>query len=250
MKCPDEDTLHEFVSGELSPEDQAGVCSHLQECESCRLALREVIRVHKSLREAVRSSECIPLGDLEGYIWGLLSAPEAEGVESHLETCEFCRRRLKLLDDALPEASEEARRQERVFLVSAAEDRAKDLAREALGKLVPSFAQLFDRVWERVSLYLEKLGPSSIDQLPEGEAPAALAGALGFAEEPDHRAEMAAVAVLIILSVQVDLLRGSVEREREAIRKRVSEIADRLGAGSELKRRLKEEVPELLLREK
>ena len=242
MSCVDEVTLHRYVSGELSEKNSSNVARHIRECSTCWSRLREVLALHSILHKAVDTETCVSVDDIEGYVMGLLTDDEKEEVDGHLATCEFCRKRKDALKNALPEKKEFVRRQQQRFRLAVAEEEA----REAIEDIFAEGTELFQSVWEEVENFIEDRDWQQLAEVTSTDSPGQLAGTLGFAGEPSSRLRMVVLIVLTVALLEWEATSAE-KKELDEVREHVDHIAQRLGAGRELRGRLCDAVPSIVI---
>ncbi len=243
MNCPEKKILQDLVDCELSEEQHIEVIAHIKSCDKCRGQLKQMLVFYRALSDVVAMEACPSKDELENFAHGKLSLQNSDRVREHIVLCAQCESYVQLFQATDEQLAEQAEREKVIFQKAAAQGRAYDAARVILKKLLPDKVSVFDSLWEHISGVLEEMLESkSIKGLSFGDS-GEFAGALGFSGVPDPQTAAAAIIIGTTLATAYSLGNTVIASDPAAIKQTVSDIAGRLGAGKELKKRLAETVP-------
>jgi len=207
------------------------------------------LRTYSILARYARACPCPPMRDIEEYVAGVAEADVERRVTSHLADCEACRTFVELMRVSQGDVAEMVEEEERRFVTAQAEERGRGAAEALLKILLPGRPGLFETVWESSLKFFEGLSRTEPRQWPQFERAEQLAGAMGFAGRPTGEVTAGVIASMTVLGTAWELAVGKIEESREEVRQEVTELAGRLGAGGELRGRLAEALPDILIRE-
>ena len=248
MDCPRDDTLHDLVSAELSAAKRADVLDHVRSCDSCKADVRRLLVLYWALQRGTGKEECPPAKLLAGYAREQLAAGEHQQVEKHVAHCARCASYVELVGMSEEErgAATEAAKAE--FHEALAEDLGRRVSEQALVKLLPGREELLDLLWERIVALIRDLRTKSRDEWPVLRERQQLAGALGFAGDPDAETRAAVTIIGTMVYTAWAVVSEEVQTKPDALRKLAHGTATRLGAGKQLATRLTDTVVKLFTR--
>lgn len=248
MDCPDKQILQDLVDDKLGNGKAAQVVEHIRSCNKCKSEFGEILRMYKGLKEVVGEAECPSKDTLEKYVKNALSKTVLNDIKKHIELCVSCSSFVHLLTASEAELARWQAEEERSYQEFVDKNLGYEVAKEVLGKLLPTKLELFDKIWDSVLKLVLDLRTKAVEQWPKFGATEPLAGVLGFSDASDPETSASSTILVTTLLVAQQIADGELEGSSEKIESAVRIAAKRLGAGKELQKKLIETVPEILLR--
>ena len=243
MNCPDNVVLQDFIEGELPKEELLLVVEHVRSCEICRKNLHDMISIFKIMSKVVNEDACPSVELLESYVLQSSLGEKSEQITKHVALCEHCKFYIWALQASEKELTEWQTQEEQAYQ----EYEAFDTAKETLQKLLPNKLELIDNIWQSVLAFVLDLKGKAIENWPSFDTGTHLVGVLGFEESYDPEAEAASIIMATTLYVSQAISDGQVKPCQEDIETLIRDVAAKLGAGKELRKRLIETVPPIVL---
>ncbi len=248
MNCPDKETIQDFVDGELSESKIKQTVEHIRSCDACKAELQELWTLHHTLNHVVDTDECPSLETLEKYADNSCSDEQAGEIAEHIDVCGRCRSYVWAFQASEEELANWQAQEELAYKEFEAKELGYDAARETLGKLLPGKIDLLDRLWQSALGFVLEIKDKAVENWPSFNQETRLAGVLGFADASDPEAEAASVIMATTLYVAQAVSDGDIEPSTKDIQTTINEVATKLGAGKELRIRLIETLPPLVLK--
>lgn len=248
MACLQKEVLEDLVDGELGERETAQAVAHIKSCDKCRREFSTILALWEGLRAAVARDACPPGTVLKEYAENALRAERRAAIQEHIDFCNACRTTVWVLTASEAQLTEWQAQEERAYRQERARTVGCEAAREALAGLLPIGLEFLDRVLDSAWRLALDLKARTAAQWPKFGAAGQLAGALGFAGAPGPEVTATSIILVTALLVAQKITDGDIEATAEAVTTAVREAALTLGAGKELRQRLVEKVPPLLLR--
>ena len=248
MDCLRIEVLHDLVDGELGESEAAQAIAHIKSCRKCGQEFAEILAIYEGLRAVVAEDVCPPRTTLEAYADDTLAADTKAAVKQHIEFCSACRYHVWLCTASESELAQCQAEEEQAHRQYEAQTLGREAAREALANLLPVGLEFWDRMWDSARQLVLDLRAKAPEQWPTFGTPGQLAGAIGFAGDSDPETTATSIILVTTLLVAQRIVEGEIEAKTDPIGAAVREAAQALGAGKELRKRLVETVPPILLR--
>ena len=248
MNCPDKETFQDFVDGELSESNIKQIVKHVQSCDTCKTELRELYTLHNALSQVVDKDKCPLLDALEKYADNRCSDKQTGEIAEHIDFCSRCRSYVWAFQASEEELANWQAQEEQAYKKFEAKELGYDAAKEVLCKLLPGKIDLVDKIWQSALSFMLDLKDKAIKNWPSFNQETRLVGVLGFADASDPETDAASIIMATTLYVSQSVSDGDIEPSTEDIEAAIKEVAEKLGAGKELQKRLIETVPPLVLK--
>ena len=237
MECPEQEFIDRLLEGELSDSEKKQLAEHISRCQSCREKYELEKLFYLGLEKAFAEDPCPEKAELEAYLEGRVSDARKKEIENHLITCHRCETELGFLTN--PESVKEwERKEEKLFRLAQAEEMAREVAQRVEKEIFPK-AGLVERIWSKVSSLFDQLREKDVPQWHGIVRDKATAGAMGFSGGMPLEVEAAAIMLLTVLGMAHRLAEG----EEMDFPQAADNLSRSLGAGSALRKRLRDVTP-------
>jgi hypothetical protein len=247
MNCPDKKTLQDFVDGELPERQHSQVAEHVRACHTCKVELNEILSLYKALNRIIDKDECFPAALLKDYADNICDAAQKRRIKDHLNSCGRCSAYIWAFGASVEELQNWQQQEELEYHEYTKKYLGYSTARDVLSKLLPSRLDFLDEAWNSVAAFVINLKTQAAQNWPSLAGGPQLAEALGFAESSDAQTDAASMILVTCLYVSQALADGEIEPSQKDLEAVVKDISEKLGAGKELRKRLIETVPSLIL---
>lgn len=248
MDCLKKELLEDLIDGELDESQAIQAMAHIRSCKQCQHEFVEMLALYEGLRAVVAEDACPTKATLESYADNALTAGEMMAVKEHLEFCSTCRFHVWLCTASEAELARWQTDEERAHRRHQAMNWGREAVHEVLSCLLPAGLGFWDRMWDSAHQLVEDLRAKAPNDWPTLGAPEHLAGAIGFAGTPDPKVTATSIILVTTLFVAQRITDGEIEAKLGTIATAVDEAGQAFGAGKELRKRLVETVPPILLK--
>lgn len=245
MDCSDKEAMQDFIDGELPKAETRTIAEHIRSCETCKTELQEILSLHKILDQVVSEDKCPSFDLLESYVNNTCQDGK---IEEHIDLCSRCRFYVWTLQATEADLANWQVQDEKAYKEFRESDPGFATVKDTLRKLLPAKIDLLEKGWESILSFVLNLKDMSLDNWPSFNQETQLVGVLGFAETSDPETDAASVIMATTLYVSQLVSDGQVKPEQEDIEAAIKEAATKLGAGKELRKRLIETVPPIILK--
>lgn len=248
MDCPDKEVIQDFVDGDLSESTVKQLMTHIRSCDACKTELRQLYTLHSALNRIVDKDKCPLLDELEKYADKSCSDEQTGKITEHIDFCSRCRSYVWAFQASEEELADWQAQEELDFKEFEAKELGYNTAKETLQKLLPNKIDLLEKGWGSILSLVLDLKDRAMESWPSFDQRAQLVGVLGFAETYDPETDAASVIMATTLYVSQLVSDGQVKPYKKDIEVAIEEVATKLGAGKELRKRLIETVPPIILK--
>lgn len=247
MNCPSKEVMQDFIDGELPEAENQKIAEHIRSCDTCKTELQEILSLHNTINQVVSEDECPSYDLLESY--ANTGANEKIGkIKEHINLCSRCRFYVWALQATEADLADWQGQEEKAYKEFCIKDAGFNAVKDALQKLLPAKINLLEKGWESILSFVLDLKDKAMESWPSFDQRAQLVGALGFAETYDPETDAASVIMATTLYVSQLVSDGQIKPHQEDIEAAIEETATKLGAGKELRKRLIETVPPIILK--
>jgi hypothetical protein len=249
MNCIDDEIIQQLLDGELSEAQKQTIMRHIKTCDACKASLREAIELHRSLDAVISQIPCPSEQMLEAFAAKTLDALGQSQISQHIVLCPRCDYYVRLCQMSAEEVLAAEEKEKAFFRIALAEDQARSVAKATIEKLMPKEVAntIFSGLWDCAVDAFEKMCDKGLDKLPRLSGSGELAGALGFSGAVDPQWLASAIITLTTLATIHQAAMLNVSNNRDRIKGLASSFAEQLGAGKELKARILQTLPALVV---
>lgn len=248
MDCLSKEAMQDFIDGELPKVEIQTIAEHVRSCGACKTELQEILSLHSVLNQVVSEDKCPSYDLLESYSNNACESSKISEIKDHIDMCSRCRFYVWALQASEADLADWQAQDE----IAYKEFREKDLSfttvKETLQKLLPDKIDLLEKGWGSILSLVLDLKDRAMESWPSFDQRAQLVGVLGFAETYDPETDAASVIMATTLYVSQLVSDSQVKLHQEDIEAAIEEVATKLGAGKELRKRLIETVPPIILK--
>lgn len=248
MNCLSKETMQNFIDGELSEPDILEISEHIRSCDACKTELQEILSLQNILNQVISEDECPSYDFLESYSNNTCDSNKISETKEHIDLCSRCRSYVWALQASEADLANWQKQDELAYSEFKAKDLGYDAAKATLKELLPAKMDLLEKAWQSVLALVIDLKDKAIENWPSFDQRTQLVGVLGFAETYDPETDAASVIMATTLYVSQMVSDGQIKPHQKDIEAAIEEVAAKLGAGKELRKRLIEIVPPIILK--
>ena len=248
MDCPDKETMQDFIDSELPEVDIQTIAEHIRSCDACKTELQDILSLHNVLDQVVSEDKCPSYDELESYANNTAENSTIGKIKDHIDLCSRCRFYVWTLLASEADLADWQARDEKAYKEFCERDLGFNTVKDTLQKLLPAKIDLLEKGWESILSFVLDLKDKAMENWPSFGQQAQLVGVLGFAETSDPQTDAASVIMATTLYVSQLVSDGQIKPQAEDIEAVIEEAATKLGAGKELRKRLIETVPPIILK--
>ena len=248
MNCPNKETMQDFIDGELPEVKSQQIAEHIRSCDTCKTELQEILSLQNILNEVVSEDKCPSYDFLEDYSNGTCDSSKVTETREHIDLCSRCRFYVWMLQASEAELADWQVQEKKAYREFCEKDLGFAAVKNTLQKLLPSKVNLLEKGWESILSLVLDLKDKAMESWPSFNQRAQLVGVLGFSEAYDPQTEAALVIMATTLYVSQLVSDGQIKPKQEEIEVAIQETATKLGAGKELRKRLLETVPSIIIK--
>ncbi len=247
MNCPDREIIQDYIDSELSDTNAKSITEHIRTCSTCKKQLQELLAFHDTLNSLVENDQCPSIADLERYSNNTCQQAQANEIGEHIGLCSRCQTYVWALGASQQELDNWQKQEEQGFREYLARTPGYIAAKESLLKLLPAKLEMLDESWQSVLSWVSSLKDKALENWPSLTQQPQLAGVLGFAQTSDPQSQATSIILMTTLYVSEAIADGTIKSSQQDIEIMVKQVAEKLGAGKELQKRLLETVPAVIL---
>lgn len=247
MDCPGKEIMQDFIDGELPETEIQTIAGHIRSCGTCKTEFQVILSLQNVLNQVVSEDKCPSYDFLESYANNTCESSKIE-IKEHIDLCSRCRFYVWALRASEANLADWQTQDEEAYKEFCARDLGFNTVKETLQKLLPAKIDLLEKGWESILSFVLNLKDKAMESWPSFDQRAQLVGVLGFTETSDPETDAASVIMTTTLYVSQLVSDGQIKPDLEEIEAAIKETAIKLGAGKELRKRLIETVPPLILK--
>lgn len=248
MDCPSKETMQDYIDGELPEADILEIAEHIRSCGGCKSELQEILSLQNALNQVVSEDKCPSYDFLESYSNNTCDSSKVGETKEHIDLCSRCRSYVWALQASEADLANWQAQDEIAYKEFCEKDLGFAVVKSTLQKLLPAKIDLLEKGWESILSLVLDLKDKAMESWPSFDQRSQLVGVLGFAETYDPETEAASVIMATTLYVSQLVSDGQVKPQQEDIETAIKEVANKLGAGKELNKKLIETVPPIILK--
>ena len=248
MNCLDKETMQDFIDGELPKVEIQTITEHIRSCDTCKIELQEILSLQNVINQVVREDKCPSYDLLESYSCNACESSKTGEIKKHVDLCSRCRFYVWALQASEADLANWQTQDEKAYKEFREKDLGFTAVKDALQQLLPAKIDLLEKGWDSILSLVLDLKDKAMENWPSFDQRAQLVGVLGFAETSDPQTDAASVIMATTLYVSQLVSDGQIKPQAEDIEAVIEEAATKLGAGKELRKRLIETVPPIILK--